>query len=180
MAAECGRTAKVSADRCGVATAGGDQNLFEQRNQTAEILGNPHGLPVDIRPGLTENDRSATGYLQKDAFEAMADQFFAHPNVSVQGWERAADAQRRIVTALTALAKEVPMGPLVVTGHGGVGTLFLCHAAGKPINRHYDQPAGGGNFLAADYQISAAGVSWKLITPWQPMENFATTYAALL
>ena len=36
-----------------------------------------------IRADLGENDRSATGYLPKAEFEAMADAFFARPDESV-------------------------------------------------------------------------------------------------
>jgi broad specificity phosphatase PhoE len=34
---------------------------------------------------LGENDRSATGYLAKQEFEATANAFFAHPQESVRG-----------------------------------------------------------------------------------------------
>lgn len=46
---------------------------------------------------MHENDRSATGFLMPDEFQAAANQFFAQPQISVRGWERAADAQLRIV-----------------------------------------------------------------------------------
>lgn len=49
---------------------------------------------------LRENDRSATGYLSKQEFEATADSFFAHPQESVHGWEPALVAEARIVCAI--------------------------------------------------------------------------------
>ena len=55
------------------------------------------GLTPIVIDGLGENDRSSTGYLPKAEFEAVADAFFARPEESVRGWERAVDAQRRIV-----------------------------------------------------------------------------------
>ncbi len=66
----------------------------------ARILAGPLGLPITELAGLNENDRSATGYLPRTEFEAMADLFFARFQQSVQGWERAADAQCRIVAAV--------------------------------------------------------------------------------
>jgi broad specificity phosphatase PhoE len=39
----------------------------------AEILAGPLGLPIMELDELGENDRSATGYLPKDEFEATAD-----------------------------------------------------------------------------------------------------------
>src|SRR6185437_3785163 len=66
----------------------------------AEMLATHLRLPVNRLAGLGENDRSATGYLPSTEFEAMADAFFADPEQSVRGWERAIDAQHRIVTAV--------------------------------------------------------------------------------
>lgn len=43
--------------------------------ETGEILAAPRTLPVNCHLGLGENDRSATGYLPRDGFEAAADAF---------------------------------------------------------------------------------------------------------
>jgi broad specificity phosphatase PhoE len=98
---------------------------------------------------MHENDRSATGFLVPDEFQAVADQFFANPEISVRGWEPAVDAQSRIVREVEyVLARERP-GDVLFVGHGGVGTLLYCHYAGVAIDRIHDQPAGdGGNFFA--------------------------------
>lgn len=95
---------------------------------------------------MEENDRSATGYLPEAEFQQMADAFFARPTESVRGWERAVDAQARIVAAVeAALAAYGDAGQrLLFVGHGGVGTLLLCHLAGYPISRAHDQPPVGG------------------------------------
>lgn len=65
--------------------------------ETAEIISGQLNVAVEIRQAMRENDRSATGFLPPDEFEQVADQFFAQPHVSVRGWERAIDAQTRIV-----------------------------------------------------------------------------------
>jgi hypothetical protein len=52
---------------------------------------------------MHENDRSATCFLEPNEFEAVADQFFAQSLVSVRGWERAIDAQFRIVREVEAV-----------------------------------------------------------------------------
>src|SRR5687768_12146813 len=57
--------------------------------ETAALLGAALGLGVEVRPGLHENDRSATGYLPRAEFEAVADLFFARPDEPVRGWETA-------------------------------------------------------------------------------------------
>ena len=54
-------------------------------------------------------------------FEAAANLFFAQPDQSVRGWERAADAQRRIVTAVDHVraASAGSSGDIAVISHGG-------------------------------------------------------------
>ena len=81
----------------------------------AQMIADRFGLSPAVVNELGKNDRSATGYLPKVEFEVVADAFFAHPDKSVRGWERAADAQH-----------------------------LLCHLKGVPISRTEDQPAGGG------------------------------------
>lgn len=117
---------------------------------TAAILAGYRGLRVTEVTALGENDRSATGFLPPSDFERMADAFFAQPDVSVRGWERAIDAQRRIVDAVCTIVQSDSSGrTIAVVSHGAVGTLLYCHLAGEPINRRRDQPAnGGGNYFA--------------------------------
>ncbi len=114
--------------------------------EAAAILAERAGLPVQALAELGENDRSATGYLPRAAFEAMADRFFAHPEASIEGWERAMDAQRRIVGAVgqVAAASAGCGGDIAILAHGGVGALLLAHLRGEPISRRHDQPPGHG------------------------------------
>ncbi|WP_431321143.1 histidine phosphatase family protein [Rhizobium sp. YTU87027] len=136
--------------------------------ETAEILAAAAGLTIEIVHGMHENDRSATGFLPPPEFEKAADWFFAHPAESFRGWERAIDAQRRIVSAVTdILASHDPTSPVAFVGHGGVGTLLKCHLQGRPIQRDGDQPGGGGNlycFSLADQRLSC---DWTPIEEWQ-------------
>ena len=133
--------------------------------ETAEIL-SAGRLPVETDHAMGENDRSATGFLPPDAFEAAADEFFAHPHRSYRGWERAVDAQARIVSAVErVLADHDPKIPIAFVGHGGVGTLLKCRLKGTPIRREGDQPAGGGNLFA--FRLADRTVSCE----WTPMES---------
>ncbi|MCF6369340.1 histidine phosphatase family protein [Rhizobium halophilum] len=135
--------------------------------ETAELLVSLSEIPVEIQPDMYENDRSATGFLPPQEFEAAADQFFGHPHDSYRGWERAVDAQVRIVAAVTRILDEHdPAIPIAFVGHGGVGTLLKCHLAGHPIARDRDQPPGGGNL----YAFSLADRS--LSCDWTPMEEW--------
>jgi broad specificity phosphatase PhoE len=138
----------------------------------AGILGAHLGLRPITHPGLGENDRASTGYLPKAEFEAQADAFFAHPEHSVTGWERAVDAQKRIVAAMHDVLAAAPAGDVAVIAHGGVGALLLCHILGSAISRAADQPAGsGGHVLAFDR------ATWSLSHSWRPIDE-ATDRAA--
>jgi broad specificity phosphatase PhoE len=131
----------------------------------AEILGNHLSLPISKRQDLGENDRSATGFLPLAEFEAVATAFFSNPHESVRGWERAADAQDRIMRAVRAIASaESQPGTIAIVSHGAVGTLLHCALAGNPISRRWDQPGnGGGNYFAFELEPDRAHGGWSAI-----------------
>lgn len=133
--------------------------------ETAEILARASGIKIEIGEDMGENDRSATGFIPPDEFEKAANWFFAHPEQSFHGWERAIDAQARIVAAIDAvLADHDPDLPIAFVGHGGVGTLLKCHLGDYPIARDRDQPAGGGNLYAFSLRDR------RLLCDWVAME----------
>ncbi len=129
--------------------------------ETAEVVAAHHGLVVEVRPGTGENDRSSTGFLPPEQFERHADAFFARPHESVDGWERAVDAQARIVAALADLLGGDDDGDVLVVGHGAVGTLWACHLAGVPVDRRWDQPHPG-HLLAVERSTA------RLLRRWHP------------
>jgi broad specificity phosphatase PhoE len=136
--------------------------------ETAEILAAMAGVKTEIAEHMHENDRSATGFLPPPEFEKAADWFFANPGESFKGWERAIDAQRRIVSAVDAvLAGHDPAKPIAFIGHGGVGTLLKCHLTGRPIGRDRDQPPGGGNLYCFSLADRALSCDWTPIEDWQ-------------
>lgn len=134
--------------------------------ETAEIIGNTIDVDITRVPRMHENDRSATGFLPPDKFEELADLFFLHPEQSVLGWERALDAQKRIVEETDKFIRDHKSGDILFVGHGGVGTLLYLHFAGEPICRDHDQPAGGGNFFTVSLD------TFKPVHGWCPMEQF--------
>lgn len=135
--------------------------------EAAGILGGRLGLGVSVAPDLGENDRTATGFLPPAEFEAVADAFFARPDESVRGWERAADAQARIVRAVRRIvAAHADAGDLAVVAHGAVGTLLLCALRGQPISRAADQPFQG-HYWAADLPGLVVRHGWRPIAPRQ-------------
>ena len=133
--------------------------------QAAKILADHLSLGPLVIAALGENDRSSTGFLPKAEFERVADEFFAHPDESVRGWERAIDAQRRIIRAVNcAIAMAPPDANIAIVSHGAVGALLLCHLMGVPISRIEDQPVGGGgNFYSFDMESRQLLSGWRRI-----------------
>lgn len=133
--------------------------------ETAAPLAAALNCPHHLVAAMGENDRSSTGFMPGAAFEAAADAFFAHPDKSYRGWETAHAAQERIVTAIGAALAKHPHQNILFVGHGAVGTLLYCALSDLPIDRRYDQPAGGGNYFDFDANTR---------TPkghWQPLER---------
>ena len=114
---------------------------------------------------LGENDRSSTGFLPLAEFESVADQFFASPELSIRGWERAIDAQSCIVNAVRRITKDDQTnGSIAIVSHGAVGTLLYCFLNGHQISRLWDQsPNGGGNFFPFTTEPPAASAWWSAI-----------------
>jgi len=139
--------------------------------ETAGILAATSGIAVEIAEQMGENDRSATGFLVPTEFEKAANWFFAYPDESFHGWERAIDAQTRIIAAVErVLADHDPNLPIAFVGHGGVGTLLKCHLAGLPISRDRDQPAGGGNLYAFRLADRHLLCDWAAMDIWTGLD----------
>ena len=138
--------------------------------ELAELVASAAGTPVMSDHEMGENDRSSTGFLPPALFEAHADRFFAQPQQSADGWERAIDAQARIVATVRTALASVPAGSAVVfCGHGAVGTLLKCRIGNRRISREEDQgrigAQGGGNGFLFDLAAK------QLLTDWTPMEE---------
>lgn len=136
--------------------------------ETAGILGAALGIAVEEHSGFEEIDRSVPGYVPADRFETLANLCFARPEESAEGWERAVDAQARVVAAFRAvLATHDASQPIGFVGHGGVGTLLKSALAQRAISRAGDQPLGGGNA----YMMRLP--DGLLLGDWMPFERFA-------
>lgn len=136
--------------------------------ETARPLAETLAGTVEVRERMHENDRSSTGFLPPEAFERMADRFFATPDQSAEGWETAQDAQNRICAEVEACLAAHTGGDLLFVGHGAVGTLLYCALAGVPISRAHDQgPGGGGNYFAFDAEARCPTSGWR------PMEELS-------
>jgi broad specificity phosphatase PhoE len=136
----------------------------------AEIVANAFGLSYATAEELGENGRESTGYIAPPEFWEVVAEFFAHPTRSVRGWERAIDAQARIVKAVSAVAaNERSTGEIVIVSHGGVGALLTAHLQKVEIGRE-SRPShpGGGCFLIVDRASLAITHDWRAIEDGLP------------
>jgi len=147
----------------------------------ARILGDGLGIPCRELAALGENDRSATGFLPPVEFWKVVEEFFARPEESVRGWERAVDAQARVVSAIDRGLREAPAeASIAFVAHGCVGSLLLCHLKGIPIARSEEQPgpgpdappgSGGGCYFAFDSETRELLHGWKRIDAPSPVNT---------
>lgn len=114
----------------------------------AAILSARLQAPHHVEARLGENDRSATGYIAPPRFWEVVAEFFAHPDISVLGWETARAAQARICAAMARVEGEAPPGLTIVVSHGGVGQLLTAALQGVMIGHEAKSPnASGGGYL---------------------------------
>jgi len=125
------------------------------------------GIQAVCLPDLGEVDRSATGYLERVEHSRVVAELFARPMESARGWERAIDAQRRIVRAVDRAAGMAPAGrAFAIESHGGVGTLLMNHLKRSAITRS-DAPAGQGYYIVLDREVRELLQGWKAIDDLQ-------------
>lgn len=137
-----------------------EQKALDGAQMVASAFGAPHRIDAE----LGENDRTSTGYLPPPQFWEVVAEFFARPEESVRGWERACDAQARIARAVTRAAAEAPDGDLLIVSHGGVGALLTAKLAGVEIGQEErPQHAGGGCWLEIDRATLAIIRTWQAI-----------------
>jgi broad specificity phosphatase PhoE len=131
-----------------------------------DILSATLGIPHHVDAELGENDRSSTGYLEAEAFWPVVQQFFAHPDESIQGWETARHAQHRIMAAVNRAAR-AQAGDIAVVSHGGVARLLTAHLQGVAIGQE-DRPRNpnGGGFLVFDLAQPGQLNGWADIEAW--------------
>lgn len=170
------RRIRVLADRPWLAGVGRLVSSDETKAvEAATVLADRLGLEVEIRAATGETDRSATGYVTHARHEELATRYFAEPEASADGWERAVDSQRRVADALADLTGP-PSAPdrdrarpaVAVVGHGGVGTLLWSLLTGTTIDQANDQP-GQGHYWTWDRDTATMLHDWHPIDAEHPL-----------
>jgi broad specificity phosphatase PhoE len=131
----------------------------------AAIVAERLGLSCQAHEDLGENDRSSTGFIAPPEFWDVVREFFGRPHESIRGWERAFDAQARIVNAISRILHEdQTSGDIVVVSHGAVGCLLTAHLQKVEIGKETrPQHPGGGCFIVIDRASFALTQNWRAI-----------------
>lgn len=131
----------------------------------AAIVAGRLGLSYATHEDLGENDRSSTGFIAPPEFWDVVREFFGRPHESIRGWERAIDAQARIVKAVTRILREdQTSGDIIVMSHGAVGCLLTAHLQTVEIGQESrPQHPGGGCFIVIDRDAFRLTRNWRAI-----------------
>ncbi|MBM6580954.1 histidine phosphatase family protein [Microvirga sp. BT689] len=131
----------------------------------AAIMAERLQLSYATDEALSENDRSSTGYIAPPEFWEVVREFFGRPHESIRGWERAVDAQARIVKAVSRIAREdETSGDIVIVSHGGVGCLLTAHLQRVAIGQESrPRHPGGGCFIVIDRASFTLTQDWRTI-----------------
>jgi broad specificity phosphatase PhoE len=129
----------------------------------AAIVADRFGMTYRTHEDLSENDRSSTGYIAPPEFWEVVREFFDRSSESIRGWERAIDAQTRIVNAVKRIAAE-ETGHTLLVSHGGVGCLLTAYLQQVEIGRESrPQHSGGGCFIVIDRASFTLQQDWRTI-----------------
>ncbi len=99
-------------------------------NETAAIIGDRLGLPVEIISGLHEHERSHTPFSEQAAFEAAVRACLCRPGELVYGDETADQAYSRFSAAIEHFLAQHPGQTVAVVAHGTVISLFVSRHCG--------------------------------------------------
>ena len=99
--------------------------------ETATLVGQELGLPVDIVEGLHEHDRRDTKLLGDTEYAAAIAALFARPRELAFGRETAAAALARFDAAVMGRLAALPAADdVIVVSHGTVISLFVAAHSG--------------------------------------------------
>ncbi len=98
--------------------------------ETAEIVADSLGVPVQVADGLEEHHRTGGSFLPTQGeFEAAIARFFCEPDRLMFGTETANEALDRFSSAIDLVIDCVRTDTVVIT-HGTVMTLYVARLAG--------------------------------------------------
>jgi broad specificity phosphatase PhoE len=98
--------------------------------ETAQIVADLLGTPLEIVEDLREHDRRNVPWMKAEDFRAAVGRFFQEPQSLVLGQESADQAYRRFAAAVNAVIHRHPTETVAMVTHGTVMTLYVAGAEG--------------------------------------------------
>lgn len=123
--------------------------------ETAGLVADHLQTTYHVAPGLHEQLREKTPFMEPAAWQQTMTDFFDRPNDLVFGQETAAQAQARFTEAATQVIAQHTQGNIAIFTHGTVMTLFTgakSHIAPYAFWRQLGLPAFIV-FALPDYQL---------------------------
>jgi phosphoserine phosphatase len=153
--AEGHRQAQVLAESLQAELLQGIYSSFLCRaRQTAEVIASLHNMNVNTRIDLHEMDLGELEGADREVFQnrygALAAQWKEGPwNVQMPGGESLPQVQKRMWSALMAIAREHQSGTVAVVSHAFANAAVLCRAADLDIThfREFRQSPAARNLL---------------------------------
>lgn len=124
---------------------------LRRARQTAAVIAEALGLPVQVDPGLRERHLGIFQGLLKDETKARYPEEYRRykaggPDHVVPGGESMRQCQQRTLAALGRIVARHPGGGILVVSHGGVlGALFR-HTLGIPLEAPRRFEPGNGSW----------------------------------
>lgn len=127
----CKSLAEIVRPHAPVAIATSDEPKAEE---TARLVGEILGIPVQAAEGLHEHDRTGVPLMQTREFISLMALFFKQPSRLVLGNETADKMAGRFQRAIDNVLRDHPEGNVAVVSHGTViAQLAADHGAGDPF-----------------------------------------------
>jgi broad specificity phosphatase PhoE len=92
--------------------------------ETAELVANALGVPVETAPGLHEHDRTNVPHMRSGEFISHMEVFFRKPTERVLGLEAAVAALDRFEQAVNDVVAKHAEGNVAIVSHGTVIALL--------------------------------------------------------
>lgn len=146
--------------------------------QTARIVGQPHGLTPSLEPLLRERHLGVIqGLTAAEAMQQIPDVFTAykqgHPDYTIPEGESRQQFQDRTIAALTKIALSHQQKHILIIAHGGTVDCLFRHTCGIPLTakRHWRLWNAGLNSFSCD-----ANGQWRLET-WGDISHMDASLA---
>lgn len=110
--------------------------------QTAQAVAGAHRLEVSLVPALREISfgvwEGLTNEELEERFGDLLRTFWTAPaEARIPGGEMLADAQARVMAALTSVVERHPDETAAIVGHGGINKIALLNLLGAPLSSYW-------------------------------------------